>query len=149
MRRVILLLLIIHYRCIDFGFDTADVIKANEAYSRIINSVLFRNYECRSLGNSYQGTTSPDGVPGIAMCNSDTFDRNKGKYVWRKAVDSCVNLITFVSCPPNGSNFDAWVALVLSGCNFQEAFFLNTYKPLQGKIIGFPNSLYDFQGDCL
>ncbi|PJZ70840.1 hypothetical protein CH373_06105 [Leptospira perolatii] len=143
-KRFLLLFLFI-ISCKDFGFDTADVIRANDAYLKIITAVSNKFVYCKSLGNNYSNL----GEPSISYCNDDTFLHNKGKYVWVRSVDTCLNLIHFALCPENGTNFDEWQDLVIGSCHISEAYFMNSYKPFQGKVLGIPRNLYGLSLLCL
>lgn len=131
--------------CRNLGFDTADVIRANDGYRKIITAISIKYEYCKSIGNGYSNL----GAPSVVSCNDDTFRNNQGAYLWTRSVDSCLNLIHFTLCPETGTNFDYWVGLVISSCSPSEAYFINAYKPFQGKIIGMPRDLYDLSGGCL
>ncbi|GBF40622.1 hypothetical protein LPTSP1_36400 [Leptospira johnsonii] len=141
----LMLLSLVFGSCINIGINTADVRSANVAYNQIISSVSIKYAYCRSLGNTYKTTA---GGLAITYCNDDTFDNNRGNYVWTKSVDSCTNLIHFTSCPPSETNFDDWVILVVGSCNISEAYFINSYKPFQGKILDRPKNLSGFSFGC-
>ncbi len=123
---------------------------ANSAYQKIISTVSLKFEYCKSVGNNYGNVPGFfSGSPSIAVCNDDTFDNNRGAYVWTRSVDSCMNLIHFAYCPQSGTNFDDWVFLVVGSCKFPEAYFINGYKPLQGKVLGIPRSLSELSFGCL
>ncbi|TGM01092.1 hypothetical protein EHQ76_10650 [Leptospira barantonii] len=147
--RYAILQLLIFIHCFNFGFDTADVMRATDANRKIITTFGYKFQECRSQGNNYTSLVSPNGYPSVTYCNSDTIKENEGNYVWKKAVDSCLNLIQFIYCPENGSNFDSWASFVYSACNISEAYFINDYKPLQGKILFVPRTMSSLSFGCL
>ncbi|TGK43852.1 hypothetical protein [Leptospira andrefontaineae] len=130
----------------NFGFDTADAIRANDAYRKIISAVSNKFLYCKSIGNTYISSAAP--APSITYCNDDTFLQNEGNYVWTRSVDTCLNLIYFTSCPESGTDFDGWQNLVIGSCHLEEAYFINSYKPFQGKILVIPRRLSGFSLVC-
>ncbi|PJZ76310.1 hypothetical protein CH365_13020 [Leptospira neocaledonica] len=148
--KIFLLSFLFIISCKNFGFDTADVIRANDAYRKIITAVSNKFEYCKSIGKDYSNAHGYfSGFPSIVSCNDDTFHNNQGAYVWTRSVDTCLDLVHFTLCPDSGTNFDEWVYLVVGSCHFPEAYFINSYKPFQGKILGLPRNLYDLSLGCL
>ncbi|PJZ23896.1 hypothetical protein CH352_18865 [Leptospira hartskeerlii] len=129
----------------NFGFDTTDVIRANDAYRKVIAGVSNKFEYCKSIGNTYSNI----GGPSIRYCNGDTFLHNQGNYVWTRSVDTCLNLIHFTLCPESGTDFDGWQNLMIGSCHLEEAYFINSYKPFQGKLLVIPRRLYGLNLLCL
>ncbi|TGJ98280.1 hypothetical protein EHQ53_00685 [Leptospira langatensis] len=144
--KVLILVFLICSYCRDVGIDTSDVTRANDAYRKVINSFMIKFAICTAQGNQYATTA---GAPGIGACSGDAMDYNKGMFVWTKSLDSCLHLINLSLCPRSGENFDAWTGFILSACDFREAYFINDYKPLQGKILGIPGGLMELSTNCL
>ncbi|WCL50801.1 hypothetical protein [Leptospira sp. GIMC2001] len=142
----ILLFLFIFNSCPNAGVDTADVISANRALERYFDLMWAKYSFCTSIGFKYASDATPFGA---LSCSDSTFDNNEGNYVWLRDYNNCVRNISLSPCPDNNTSFAYWVEFMLDTCKISEAYYINSYKPFQGKIIGEPRNLDSTVSSCL
>ncbi len=146
LKAIILITFYSFASCFNAGIDTSDVISANKALNEYFKLITVKYVYCKNIGFKYKEEVVP---PGPLACSDDTFEKNEGNFVWIRDYNICIKNITFAPCPENNSNFNNWSTLILSSCQISEAYFLNDYKPLQGKVIGIPRNLTSTYSNCL
>lgn len=152
-KKCFLVLFILFTFSCDFntGIDTADAIRVNDAFAQITNAFNTKYQTCFDEGNVYYNFNqkSIGNFRAINVCNSELRKNNEGYFLWIRDVNRCLNLIHFFPCPPSFTGLDTWSQLIYNSCNLKNSYFINSYKPGQGKLLLTKSNFYDMDFNCL